>query len=193
MDDSKIILASASPRRREILSAHALDFETVPSGADELAEAGSPRELSLENAVLKASSVARGIPNRIVLGADTVVALDGVVYGKPRDAADAFSILSKLSGRTHSVFTGVALARFDGVGLKVLKDAEESKVTFKALDADAINSYLNLVDVSDKAGAYAAQECGSAIIERIDGDFENVMGLPFALVKKLLDRFVSGL
>ncbi len=184
----KLILASASPRRRELLRAAGIDFDMLAANVAESSDSGgNPAKLAENNAVLKASEVARRNPGRPVLGADTVVALGGVVYGKPIDVADAKKMLKILRGRTHSVFTGVALVRNVGGILRVASSSAESKVAFKNLSDSDIDEYISKVDVMDKAGSYAAQECGSMIIERIDGDFDNVMGLPMAIVKNLLD------
>ena len=181
-----IILASASPRRRELLEKAKIPFKTVPSTAEEAASTdGPPQGLAMANALAKAENVAASHPKDLVLGSDTIVVLENRIYGKPKDAADARRMLGELEGKTHSVFTAVAL---------VLKDAgiadvscDESRVTFKSMDGAAIDAYLSRVHVLDKAGAYAAQEAGELIIEKIDGAFDNVMGLPVALLKKRLD------
>ncbi len=184
----KLILASASPRRSELLRAASIDFDVEIADVDESADCSiSSDRLAVENALLKASSVANLFANRLVLGADTVVALDGKVYGKPRDIDEAISMLKILRGRTHSVFTGVALvAKIDGE-LRSITACGESKVSFKNLSEAEIRLYISKVNVMDKAGAYAAQEQGSMIIENIEGEFDNVMGLPVKLVKNLLD------
>jgi len=183
---NKIILASASPRRRELLTRAKIVFDVVPSQADEDNSIDSdPRDLVLRNALTKAEDVSRRFPNTPVLGADTVVAYGGRVFGKPRDLADAKEMLKILSGNTHSVFTGVAVL-VAGKNISEV-DAEESRVKFKKLNDSEIDAYLKAVHVLDKAGAYAAQECGEMIIENIEGAFDNVMGLPCALAKNLLD------
>lgn len=185
----KIILASASPRRSELLARAGIPFEVEVSRAEEENNPDAdPREAVLANAILKAKEVAQRFPGRLVLGADTVVAFGGKVFGKPKDIADAKRMLGILNGNTHSVFTGVAAAyaRADGL-VETEADAEESKVTFRKLSPDGIDEYLGKVNVLDKAGAYAAQEFGELIIERIDGAFDNVMGLPCALAQKKLD------
>lgn len=190
---NKIILASASPRRRELLEKAGIDFEVVVSDAEEIAGGNlPPREVAIENARRKALGVAKLRPNRIVLGADTVVALGGDIYGKPRDEADAKRMLSILRGKTHSVFTGVCAARAGADGsLEAIADFRESRVSFKNLSDGEIDEYLRHVYVLDKAGAYAAQECGGMIIEKIDGDFDNVMGLPVGACKKILDTLAA--
>lgn len=190
-----IILASASPRRRELLCRAGVDFEVVASKVSEISGADlSPDRLVRENALLKAEDVAQSLPCRIVLGADTVVFCSGRVLGKPADIAEARAMLSFLSGRTHTVYTGVALVeqigRYAcGRTLRRLVDAAESSVTFKNLTSADIDYYLSKVDVLDKAGAYAVQEFGDFIISRIDGGLDNVMGLPCGLVMDMLKAF----
>lgn len=189
-NSEKIILASASPRRRELLERAGVPFEVRVSDADESADAhGHPAELAMANARLKAVAVARKNTGRYVLGADTVVWLAPNLYGKPRDLDDARRMLGELRGKTHSVFTGVCAAYCpaDGAEVRTLCDFGESRVAFRNLDESQIAQYLSKVDVLDKAGAYAAQEHGSMIIDDIDGGFDNVMGLPVELAKKTLD------
>lgn len=190
---NKIILASASPRRKELLEREGLSFDVLVPQTEEISDIrAEPKRLVTENARLKAESVARENPNRPVLGADTIVCLNGKIYGKPKDVGEAKTMLAELQGKTHSVFTGVCAAMSDGGGnVRTLLDAQESRVTFKGLDSAAIDEYIANVNVLDKAGSYAAQEFGSMIIEKIDGAFDNVMGLPVNLAKKILDRLVS--
>jgi len=192
---NKIILASASPRRKELLEDAGVDFEICVSNAEEDESAiADPSDVCVRNARAKAESVALKRSGRLVLGADTVVFLGGRIYGKPRDDADAVRILSELQGKTHSVFTGVCAAYSpDGKTLKTLCAKEESKVSFKRLARAEIENYMSKVNVFDKAGAYAAQEHGSAIIDKIDGAFDNVMGLPVGLSKKILDTLGSSM
>ena len=174
---NKIILASASPRRSELLARAGIPFEVrVSDAAEDNSQGIEPSELVRRNALAKAFSVAVRFPERTVLGADTIVSLGGKIYGKPADLRDAERMLRELSGKTHSVFTGAAFA-------------EESRVTFKTLSGVEISEYLKCVDALDKAGAYAAQERGSMIIEKIDGNFDNVMGLPCGLVERELPKF----
>lgn len=186
---NKIILASASPRRKELLEKANVDFEIIVSRADEINDPNAdPCTVATENARLKASAVAIENPNRLTLGADTVVAFDGKIYGKPKDLTDAKRMLSELQGNIHSVFTGICSAVADeNKNLTTVCDAEESKVSFKKLSPEQIDAYLEVVNVLDKAGAYAAQEHGEMIIEKIDGAFDNVMGLPVEASKKILD------
>ncbi len=191
---NKIILASASPRRSELLSRAGVDFEVLPSSAPEISDASAdPSELASANARIKAESVAARNPGRLVLGADTVVFFNSKIYGKPADIADAKAMLSELQGGVHSVFTGVCASFCGEKGVDSVCAAEESRVAFKKLDVQAIDEYVSKVDVLDKAGAYAAQEHGSMIIEKIDGAFDNVMGLPVELSKKILDTLAARL
>jgi len=133
-------------------------------------------ELPLRNAEAKAQAVAENFPDAVVVGADTVIIFDGRIIGKPRDAADAFRTLSELSGRTHEVVTGVALLRRrDGLRRSW---SVGTRVTFKNLSPDTIREYMKRVDVLDKAGSYALQEHGGMIVARVDGDADNVVGLP---------------
>ena len=191
----KIILASASPRRSLLLKENGIEFDIEVSRADELdAALAAPEELVLSNARIKAEDVASRHAGRIVLGADTVVAHSGTIFGKPRDLDDARRMLKALSGKIHSVYTGIALIYAFENGQKLARTAfEESFVKFRKLDDSKIEEYLGKVDVLDKAGAYAAQEHGSLIIEEIQGEFDNVMGLPCKLVKKELDMMLSDL
>ena len=191
----KIILASASPRRSLLLKENGIEFDIEVSRADELdAALAAPEELVLANARIKAEDVASRHTGRIVLGADTVVAHSGTIFGKPRNLDDARRMLKALSGKIHSVYTGIALIYAFENGQKLARTAfEESFVKFRKLDDSKIEEYLGKVDVLDKAGAYAAQEHGSLIIEEIQGEFDNVMGLPCKLVKKELDMMLSDL
>lgn len=139
-------------------------------------DAFTVREVALYNATRKCLTVAAALPNEIVLAADTLVAIDNAIIGKPRDLDDATSILQRLSGRTHHVCTAVAICHFREN--RRLSFCEISQVRFRRLTSDAIRSYLAKISPLDKAGAYAAQGAGSEIIEKIDGSFTNVVGLP---------------
>jgi len=176
MNGSRIILASGSPRRRELLEKAGLAFEVIPSPAEEIHDASmSPGALCEENARLKAAAIARENPGASVIGADTLVFLAGQPLGKPVDLAEATAMLSALSGRTHEVRTGVCVIEPDG---HTHTFHETTHVTFRQLDEAAIRAYHALVNPLDKAGAYGIQEHGECIIESIDGPFDNVMGLP---------------
>ncbi|MDY6068375.1 MAG: Maf family protein [Opitutales bacterium] len=180
----KLILASKSPRRSLLLRECGIDFETIVPNVREVLVAETPRRLVEQNALIKAQSVAESYPDRLVMGADTIVALGNAVFGKPKDENEALQMLKSLSGKTHSVFTAVAIVCKNKNIKKVF--SRESKVSFKNLSEIEILAYIKAVYVLDKAGAYAAQEKGSMIIEKIDGDFDNVMGLPCKLVKEML-------
>lgn len=180
-----VVLASASPRRHDLLTAAGLFFEVVVSPADEVHDASlDPAHLCEENARLKAAAVAASLPHATVIGADTLVFIDGQPLGKPADLAEARAMLRRLSGRTHQVCTGVCVVHPGG---PVATAHELTAVRFRQLDDAAIESYLARVDPLDKAGAYGIQECGELIIEAIDGPFDNVMGLPVARVLELLE------
>ena len=185
-----IILASKSPRRIELLEKAGFDFTVIPSLAEEATHTDdAPHTLAMDNAKAKAEDVAAAHPDSIVLGSDTIVVLDGKIYGKPKDLNDARKMIAELQGKTHSVFTAVALI----VKNKNIADisCDESRVTFKPMSPADIENYLSKVHVLDKAGSYAAQEFGELIIEKIDGAFDNVMGLPIALLKKRLDTILK--
>jgi nucleoside triphosphate pyrophosphatase len=172
-----MILASASPRRAELLSQQGFDFQTVSSDVTEVSDDQlSPAELCQLNAHRKARSVAKQYRDKLVLGADTLVFLNGEVLGKPATRAEAQVMIERLQGRTHQVVTGVSL-----IHLRTHRErlfAVSTDVRFRALDASQIQHYLSLVDPLDKAGAYAIQEHGELIVEEISGSFSNVVGLP---------------
>ena len=176
----KLLLASASPRRRELL-APICPFAVEISRFEE-ADGGSAEETVLKNARGKALEVLGRFPECRVLGADTAVALDGVILGKPKDANDAKRMLRLLSGKTHSVFTGVCLADEFGVTEKVV----ETKVTFKELDGETIESYVLSGAPLDKAGAYGIQD--GIVVKSYEGSYSNVVGLPVETVKEMLIR-----
>ena len=175
----KLVLASASPRRREILAGLGLGFEARPSSISEITE-GEPAEVAVENARLKASAVARG--GEIVLGVDTVVALEGQLWGKPEDASEAEASLRALSGRTHDVVSGFALLRD---GAEVAAGHELTRVTFRSLDEELVRWYVESGEWHDRAGGYAIQGRGGALIARIEGDYLNVVGLPVVALDAL--------
>ena len=172
-----LILASLSPRRRELLSRLPYPFEVRSFPTREFADGELPaEELPRCNAEAKARAVAERFPDAVVIGADTVIILDRRIIGKPRDAEDAFRTLTRLSGRAHAVVTGVALLRrSDGVR-RVW--SESTVVTFKTLSPGTIREYMERVNVLDKAGSYALQEHGDMLIEKVEGDADNVVGLP---------------
>ena len=187
MNRPRLILASASPRRRELLAQLGVTFEVVVAQVTEHEEPTTdPRVMVAHNAALKAGWVAVRHPAAFVLGADTTVFLDGQALNKPRDLTEARGMLRRLAGRTHTVFTGVALRR-QSTGLHV-DEGVASEVTFKPLDETAIESYLACVHVLDKAGAYAIQEHGELLIAGSHGSFTNIVGLPLEATKQILTQ-----
>ena len=184
----KLILASGSPRRRELMEMLCPEnLVIVPAVGEEAADpALPPDELVKALSRNKAAEVhARcAAPGDAVIGADTVVALDGAILGKPRDADDARRMLRALSGRTHTVWTGVTVLR----GGDCLCHAERTDVRFRALTDDEIDRYIATGEPMDKAGAYGAQGYASLFVEHLDGDFFNVMGLPLCALGKLLKQ-----
>jgi septum formation protein len=184
---STLILASASPRRRELLAGLGLAFEVMPAAVTEHeAPDADPRQMVRHNAALKADWVAGRRPEAVVLGADTTVFIDNFVLNKPRDPAEARAMLRRLSGRTHTVCTGLAVRRHcDGLALDAGVDSE---VTFKPLDDATIDRYLVLVNPLDKAGAYAIQEGTELIIAGWRGSYTNIVGLPIEETKQILTR-----
>lgn len=179
-----VVLASASPRRRELLERAGLSFEVVVSPAEEIHDASmDPEALCELNATLKAEAVAATRPDATVIGADTLVFIDGEPLGKPAGIEEARSMLRRLSGRTHRVCTGVCVI-FPGGRAKVFHGTTE--VNFLPLDDDGIDAYFALVNPFDKAGAYGIQEYGEMIVSGIRGGFENVMGLPVDMVMDAL-------
>ena len=188
----RLILASASPRRRELLASLGFPFEVIAAEVEEFEEAAAePRALVAYNAALKADWVAERHPEALVLGADTTVFIDGTVLNKPRDLDDARQMLGRLVGRTHVVFTGLAFRRkADDLDIN---EGVASEVTFKPLDAAAIDAYLAAVPTLDKAGAYSIQERRELIVAGYRGSFTNIMGLPMEATKQILTRCGLGL
>ena len=185
VDVPQVILASQSPRRRELLSLVGIAHTVMPADIDESAlpdEAPVPHVERLARA--KALAMASHHPDAVVIAADTIVVLDGEILGKPRDAADARAVLARLAGRMHTVFTAMAVARHGHVESAV----EEVDVTFRALSADDIAHYVATGEPMDKAGSYGIQGVGATIVERIDGDYFSVMGLGLRRLVELLER-----
>ena len=180
-----LILASASPRRAELLRQLQPEFQIIPSDATEIIEEQlSPQELCQLNAHRKARAVAKKNPDALVLGADTLVFLDGEIMGKPSDLTDARRMLGQLQGRTHQVVTGVSLIHLRGH--RECLFAVGTDVTFRPLDERQISDYLSKMNPLDKAGAYAIQEHGDLIISETSGSFSNVVGLPVERVEEEL-------
>jgi septum formation protein len=182
-----LILASASPRREELLRLLGLDFQVIPSRTDETFFINEkPAEHVLRLAENKAHTVAQTHPHAWVLGADTIVVIDGEVLGKPADASAAGRMLEKLSGRTHEVFTGFALMRL--AGQVAIKEGVRAAVTFRNISADEKLWYIKSPEPYDKAGAYAVQGLGAFFIKEIQGSYTNVMGLPLCEVVDVLKK-----
>ncbi len=200
----RIILGSASPRRKELLEQIGIKFEIMVSDAEEHYESTRPDEIVRELALMKAEQVAEEVKRRekegvgedyllrsetgearlrnlLILGADTVVVRDGEILGKPSGAEEAFEMLKSLQGRAHQVYTGVAVLDFDGNAERhTVSHAEETKVFVHAMTDEEIRSYIAAGESLDKAGAYGVQGRFAAYIDRIEGDYYNVVGLPVA-------------
>ena len=178
-----IVLASQSPRRTALLTMLGIAHEVEPAAIDETPRPGeTPEALAVRLALTKAATVAVRRPGRLVLGADTVVVLDGVILNKPGSPAEAEAMLAQMSGREHQVVTAVALAR-DG---ETWSRLDVTRVWFRPLHAETIRAYVATGEPLDKAGSYGLQGYGGLLIERIDGDCFGVIGLPLRLVADLL-------
>ena len=188
LKNKSFILASSSPRRRELLAGVGLDFEVVPPRVRESARDGEApldfaKRMAREKALYVCTQERLG---RIVVGSDTVVSISGEIFGKPRDEEDALLMLEKLSGRTHEVITGFCVARSPGDVLHL--GATRTEVRMKSLDTEEMRRYIKTGEPMDKAGAYAIQGIGSCLVEWIRGSYTGVVGLPlFELVSVLSD------
>jgi septum formation protein len=183
-----LILASASPRRAELLRLLELRFKVLPSTADEVAhEHLTPLEICQLNAHRKARAVAKKIPDSLVLGADTLVFLDNEILGKPRNLAEAKKMLGRLQGRTHQVVTGVCLMHLRSHREQIF--AVSTDVLFHPLNLRQIRDYLGRIHPLDKAGGYAIQDRGELIIAEISGSFSNVVGLPVERLREELTHW----
>jgi septum formation protein len=191
----RVILASASPRRRELLALIGIEHEVMPANIDETQLDGETAVEHAERLALeKAHVIARQAPKAVVIAADTIVVIDGHILGKPRDPDDAAAMLRRLSGRSHRVHTAVAVA----AGERVESAVESVDVTFRALRDEEIAAYIATGEPMDKAGAYGIQGYGATIVERVDGDYFSVMGLGLRRLIELLAktgftyRFAAG-
>ncbi len=183
-----VILASASPRRAELLRKIVREFQVMPGHAEEFQpEHLSPTEACMLNAYRKARILAKQFPDALVIGADTEVCLGGRVFGKPKNRRAAEQMLAELEGRAHQVITGVCLVHLRRHCQRTF--AEVTWVTFKALGADEIVDYLDRIDPFDKAGAYALQEHGELIVQKTEGSVTNVVGLPVERLRTELKAF----
>ncbi|MHB8093379.1 MAG: Maf family protein [Candidatus Aminicenantales bacterium] len=186
-----VILASASPRREELLRKVVKTFRIIPSRVDESRIGETDPVLFAETAAaLKAEDVGGRYPDAIVLAADTIVCLGDRIFGKPRDREDAAATLEALSGRRHRVITAVVLYQKNAGRRET--SLETSFVRFRTLSPEAIDRYLAAGGFVDKAGSYAIQEVGDAFVESLEGDYDNVVGLPVGKVRELLRKFLDG-
>lgn len=184
----KLILASASPRRKFLLSQLGIDFTVEPSTDEENIDYSLPPHiLAVSLAENKAKNVASRHDSSLVLGADTIVVIDGRILGKPTDSEQAMEILSLLSGRWHFVYTGLAI--IDTETGRIIKDYEQSRVKFKNLTAREIKNYISTGEPFDKAGAYGIQGKGSLLVEKIEGCYYNIVGLPLFKLNTMLMKF----
>lgn len=187
-----IILASTSPRRKELIASLHLAFEVIPSHADEDTPVEwTPEQTVQELAMRKALAVFRDLDGRgsdaVIVGSDTIVVLDGEILGKPVDEQDAERMLTKLQGRTHRVFTGIACIDADN-GQSVV-NYRQTEVTMKELSEATIRGYVQTGEPMDKAGSYAIQGIGASLVDRIEGCYFNVVGLSLPLLSDMLDGF----
>ena len=181
-----MILASASPRRKEILENFGFSFKTIVKNIDETSDKTRAEEKILEIAEKKAKATAIDFPDENVIGADTVVVVDGKILGKPKDEKEAFSMLKSLSGRSHEVITAFS---FININKNIsYSDYEITKVYFKNLTDHEINWYINTKEPMDKAGAYGIQGKGTSLWEKIEGDFFSVMGFPLGKFVRFLNK-----
>lgn len=188
----RLILASASPRRREILAQVGAEFEVIPAKGEELLTSTEPKEAVLQLSCQKAEETAARLSgdagNIVVLGADTIVSLDGAILGKPKDKKDAVRMLGLLNGREHSVFTGVTMiVRGDGKE-QIISFYEETRVFMYPMTKEQIQAYTETGEPLDKAGAYGIQGKCAVYIEKIVGDYYNVVGLPVAAIYQNLEK-----
>lgn len=180
---AELVLASGSPRRKELLETAGLEFAVIVADVEEIIpENAAPQEVVKSLALQKAQAVAKYNPDKTVIGADTVVVCNGKILGKPKNEEDAFNMLRALSGRRHSVCTGVALINAD----KTINFCETTEVEFHPLTDEEIRAYIKTGEPMDKAGAYGIQGKGCVLVKKIDGDYFNVVGLPVSRVYREL-------
>jgi septum formation protein len=182
MSQTPIVLASGSPRRKELLAGVGLEFEVLPSDVEELALDGeTPQDQVCRLALEKAADVAEKRPGAWILGADTIVVIDGLILGKPRDVAEAREMLARLSGRTHEVYTGYVIINSLFPEAQRLRFVN-SKVNIRSLTEREIDDYISTGEPMDKAGSYAIQGIGAAVVQSVSGSYTNVVGLPLCEV-----------
>lgn len=183
----KIVLASNSPRRKEMFERFNINPIIMGSDIIEKINIGETKEqIAMSLALSKALSIFSKFEDEIIIGADTIVVYNNLILGKPKDEEDAFKMLSMLSGKTHEVITGFALLKA-GTNIKIV-DFEKTLVKFKHLDADTIYKYINTMEPMDKAGAYGIQGLGAILVEKIDGCYLNVVGLPLSKIDSLFKK-----
>jgi len=185
MQKSKIILASASPRRKELLAMAGYDFEIKVSHKEEIYHSETPDEIVKELSLLKAKDIAEQVEkkNVIIIGADTVVAYDGKILGKPVSKEDAFQMIKSFQGQKHQVYTGVAILKYDLQGNEtIMNQAVKTDVYVNSMTDEEIWNYIEKDNVMDKAGAYGIQSGFAIHIEKIEGDYFNVVGLPISFI-----------
>jgi septum formation protein len=192
LNGKKLILASASPRRAQLLKLIGLDFEVVESQLNEDEETFTfPEVHVLELSRMKASVVAETVREGVIVAADTVVALDDTMFGKPRDSKEAISMLRRLSGRTHTVYTGFTI--FDTTTYASHNDFEKTDVTFRRMDDGEIETYVKTGDPLDKAGAYGIQDRSAVFVTKVNGCFYNVVGFPITKFYVAMRDFLNEL
>lgn len=187
---TRIILASGSPRRRELLERYNLNINVIESNINEKINFGeTPEQIAMSLALQKALYVSKDYPDDIVIGADTIVVNMGQILGKPMNDEDAYIMLKNLSGRTHYVITGISILSINS-NIKII-DYESTLVKFKDLSDGRINNYIKSGEPMDKAGSYDIQGLGAILVENIDGCYSNVVGLPLSKIDYLLSRFFN--
>ena len=185
-----IILASASPRRKEILENTNLKFRIIKSDIDEkIFEGESPQQVAMRLSFEKCIDIACNNKSSLVIGADTIVVLDDMILGKPKDKDEAYCMLKKLSNKVHQVITGISLINLEGN--KKIIDYVVSNVKFKDLSEEDIKDYIQTNESLDKAGAYGIQGYGALLVEEIKGDYFNIVGLPISRISDLLKQYFS--
>jgi septum formation protein len=188
LNNKPLILASSSPRRRELLNGLNLEFIIHPSDDNEDVPLGTlPKEMVEMLSLRKARSIEKRYERGLIIGSDTIVVLNDEVLGKPKNSKEAYSMLAKLQGNVHTVFTGIAVIDVESGKYKVAHNS--TQVTIKSLSKEKINRYIATGEANDKAGAYAIQGFGATLVEKINGDYFTVVGLPIGLLSDMLESF----
>ena len=183
----KILLGSASPRRKELLQLIGLDFDVIVSDIEEIVKEGlMPQEVVLEIALQKSKFIAKNLTNEILITADTIVVLENEILGKPKDIEEAKLMLRKLSGKAHQVYTAFVIQDIEAK--KIDYDVQKTTVQMMPYDEAQIQAYIETKESLDKAGAYGIQGYGALLVEQIEGDYFNVMGLPISLLNRRLKQ-----